>query len=102
MVPAFRPKSSMQAPSAAEYSQKCTPHPTPGTRSKKTNSLGLPSYRRRPQPRLFVAEADAQRLGLAYQVALGVDKLELAGDILERHVAHLAVTQGDHVAKLAA
>ena len=49
MVPAFRPKSSMQAPSAAEYSQKCTPHPTPGTRSKKTNSLGLPSYRRRPQ-----------------------------------------------------
>ena len=48
MVPAFRPKSSMQAPSAAEYSQKCTPHPTPGTRSKKTNSLGLPSYRRRP------------------------------------------------------
>ncbi len=49
MVPAFRPKSSMQAPSAAEYSQKCTPHPTPGTRSKKTNSLDLPSYRRRPQ-----------------------------------------------------
>ena len=49
MVPAFRPKSSMQAPSAAEYSQKCTPHPTPDTRSKKTNSLGLPSYRRRPQ-----------------------------------------------------
>ena len=33
MVPAFRPKSSMQAPSAAEYSQKCTPHPTLGTRS---------------------------------------------------------------------
>ena len=33
MVPAFRPKSSMQAPLAAEYSQKCTPHPTPGTRS---------------------------------------------------------------------
>ena len=54
------------------------------------------------QPRLFVAEADAQRLGLAYQVALGVDKLELAGDILERHVAHLAVAQGNHVAKLAA
>ena len=54
------------------------------------------------QPRLFVAEADAQRLGLAHQIALGVDKLELAGDILERHVAHLAVTQGDHVAKLAA
>ena len=49
MVPAFRPKSSMQAPSAAEYSQKCTPHPTPGTRSKKTNSHGLLSYRRRPQ-----------------------------------------------------
>ena len=49
IVPAFRPKSSMQAPSAAEYSQKCTPHPTPGTRSKQTNSLGLPSYRRRPQ-----------------------------------------------------
>ena len=42
MVPAFLPKSSMQAPSAAEYSQKCTPHPTPGTRSKKTNSLDLP------------------------------------------------------------
>ena len=54
------------------------------------------------QPRLFVAEADAQRLGLAHQVALGVDILELAGDILERHVAHLAVTQGNHVAKLAA
>lgn len=100
MVPAFRPKSSMQAPSAAEYSQKCTPHPTPGTRSKKTNSLGLPSHRRRP--RLFVAEADAQRLGLAHQIALGIDILELAGDILERHVTHLAVTQGDHVAKLAA
>ena len=33
MVPAFRPKSSMQAPSAAEYSQKFTPHPTLGTRS---------------------------------------------------------------------
>ncbi len=54
------------------------------------------------QPRLFVAEADAQRLGLAYQIALGVDKLELAGDLLERHMAHLAVTQGNHVAKLAA
>lgn len=54
------------------------------------------------QPRLFVAEADAQRLGLAYQVALGVDKLELAGDILERHVAHLAVAQSNHIAKLAA
>ena len=57
MVPAFRPKSSMQAPSAAEYSQKCTPRPTPGTRSKKTNSLDLPSYRRRPQglppPQIF-------------------------------------------------
>ena len=49
IVPAFRPKSSMQASSAAEYSQKCTPHPTLGTRSKKTNSLGLPSCRRRPQ-----------------------------------------------------
>lgn len=48
MAPAFRPKFSMQAPSAAEYSQKCTQHPTLGTRSKKTNSLGLPSYRRRP------------------------------------------------------
>ena len=51
------PKSSMQVPSAAEYSQKCTPHPTPGTRSKKTNSLDLPSYRRRPQglppPQIF-------------------------------------------------
>lgn len=54
------------------------------------------------QPRLFVAEADAQRLGLAHQIALGVDKLELAGDLLERHVAHLAVAQGNHVAKLAA
>ena len=54
------------------------------------------------QPRLFVAEADAQRLGLAHQIALGVDILELAGDLLERHVAHLAVAQGDHVAKLAA
>ena len=53
-------------------------------------------------PRLFVAEADAQRLGLAHQIALGVDILELAGDLLERHVAHLAVAQGDHVAKLAA
>ena len=102
MAPAFRPKSSMQAPTAAENSQKCTLHPTLGTRSKKANSLGLLSYRRRPQPRLFVAEADAQRLGLAHQIALGVDKLELASDILERHVAHLAVTQGDHVAKLAA
>ena len=49
IAPAFRPKSSMQAPPNAEYSQKCTPHSTPGTRSKKTNSLGLPSYRRRPQ-----------------------------------------------------
>lgn len=56
----------------------------------------------RLQPRLFVAEADAQRLGLAHQVALGIDILELAGDLLERHVAHLAVAQGDHVAKLAA
>lgn len=56
----------------------------------------------RLQPKLFVAEADAQRLGLAHQVALGIDILELAGDILERHVTHLAVTQGDHVAKLAA
>ena len=27
-------------PPNAEYSQKCTPHPTPGTRSKKTNGLG--------------------------------------------------------------
>lgn len=54
------------------------------------------------QPRLFVAEADAQRLGLAHQIALGVDIFELAGDLLERHVAHLAVTQGNHVAKLAA
>ena len=54
------------------------------------------------QPRLFVAEADAQRLGLAHQIALGVDILELAGDLLERHVAHLAVAQGNHVAKLAA
>ena len=43
------------------------------------------------QPRLFVAEADAQRLGLAHQIALGVDIFELAGDLLERHVAHLAV-----------
>lgn len=100
IVPAFRPKSSMQASSAAEYSQKCTPHPTLGTRSKKTNSLGLRWGRF--QPRLFVAEADAQRLGLAHQIALGVDILELAGNILERHVAHLAVTQGNHVAKLAA
>lgn len=48
IVPAFRPKSSMQVPSAAEYSQKCTPHPTLGTRSKKTNSLILLSCRRRP------------------------------------------------------
>lgn len=40
MVPAFRPKSSMQAPPDAENSQKCTPLPTLGTRSKKTNSLG--------------------------------------------------------------
>lgn len=136
MVPAFRPKSSMQAPSAAEYSQKCTLHPTLGTRSKKTNSRGEhvnagpsdPARRFRLatfdgvkggakskyvgrgrrarwdgfRPRLFVAEADAQRLGLAHQVALGIDILELAGDILERHVTHLAVTQGDHVAKLAA
>lgn len=54
------------------------------------------------QPGLFVAEADAQRLGLAHQITLGVDKLELAGDILERHVAHFAVAQGNHVAKLAA
>ena len=54
------------------------------------------------QPRLFVAEADAQRLGLAYQIALGIDILELASDLFERHVAHLAVTQGNHVAKLAA
>lgn len=54
------------------------------------------------RPRLFVAEADAQRLGLAHQIALRVDKLELTGDLLEWHVAHLAVAQGDHVAKLAA
>lgn len=143
-APAFRPKSGMQEPSGAEYSQKCTPHPTPGLRGKKANRLGpqlpqevpratsqiFPQDGRTPpreahggvltcpktiwevspgasdggwfQPRLFVAEADAQRLGLAYQVALGVDKLELAGDLLERHVAHLAVAQGDHVAKLAA
>ena len=39
-APAFRPKSSMQTPSAAEYSQKCTSHPTLGTCSKKANSLG--------------------------------------------------------------
>ena len=136
IVPAFRPKSSMRASSAAEYSQKCTPHPTLGTRSKKTNCLGEyvnegpsdPARRFRLatfdgvkggaksqyvgrgrrarwdgfRPRLFVAEADAQRLGLAHQVALGVDKLQLAGDIFERHVAHLAVTQSNHVAKLAA
>lgn len=136
MVPAFRPKSSMQAPSAAEYSQKCTLHPTLGTRSKKTNSRGEhvnagpsdPARRFRLatfdgvkggakskyvgrgrrarwdgfRPRLFVAEADAQRLGLAHQIALGVDILELAGDLLERHVAHFAVAQGNHVAKLAA
>lgn len=56
----------------------------------------------RLQPRLFVAEADAQCLGLAHKIALGVDILELAGDLLERHVTHLAVTQGNHVAKLAA
>lgn len=63
-------------------------------------SPGAPMGRFRP--RLFVAEADAQRLGLAHQIALGIDKLELAGDILERHVAHLAIAQGNHVAKLAA
>ena len=40
MAPAFRPKSSMQVPPDAENSQKCTPLPTLGTRSKKTNSLG--------------------------------------------------------------
>ena len=39
----------MQAPTAAENSQKCTLHPTLGIRSKKTNSRGLLSYRRRPQ-----------------------------------------------------
>ena len=49
MAPAFRPKSSMQAPTAAENSRKCTFHPTLRTRSKKANSLGLLSYRRRPQ-----------------------------------------------------
>ena len=49
MAPAFRPKSSMQAPTAAENSRKCTLHPTLGTRSKKANSLGLPSCRRRPR-----------------------------------------------------
>ena len=136
MAPAFRPKSSMQAPTAAENSRKCTLHPTLGTRSKKTNSLGecvnegpsAPARRFRLatfdgvkggaiskyvgrgrrarwdgfRPRLFVAEADAQRLGLTHQIALGVDILELAGDILERHVAHLAVAQSNHVAKLAA
>ena len=32
MGPAFRPKPSMQAPAGAEYSQKCTSHPTPGKR----------------------------------------------------------------------
>ena len=33
MAPAFRPKSSMQVTLAAEYSQKCTPHPNLDTRS---------------------------------------------------------------------
>ena len=143
MVPAFRPKSSMQASSAAENSQKCTSllHQAPVARRRiapaSPVTAGAPgltsqifpprmdpavrSARRGPdmseddlggkpwvsgwgrfQPRLFVAEADAQRLGLAHQIALGVDKLELAGDLLERHVAHLAVAQGNHVAKLAA
>ena len=49
MVPAFRPKSSMQASPAAENSQNASPLLHPGTRSKKTNSPGLPSYRRRPR-----------------------------------------------------
>ena len=66
MAPAFRPKSSMQAPTAAENSRKCTLHPTLGTRSKKANSLGLLSYRRRPQglpPKSFrrTEEAPAAR-----------------------------------------
>ena len=41
MVPAFRQKYSMQAPSTAENSQKCTPHPTPGERQPENSAHPL-------------------------------------------------------------
>lgn len=41
MAPDFRPKTSMQAPSTAENSQKCTPRPTPGERQPKKRARPL-------------------------------------------------------------
>ena len=41
MAPAFRQKYSMQAPSTAENSQKCTPHPTPGERQPENSAHPL-------------------------------------------------------------
>ena len=38
MAPDFRPKTSMQAPSTAENSQKCTPRPTPDERQPKNRA----------------------------------------------------------------
>lgn len=49
----------------------------------------------------LVAEGDAEQLGLLDELAVGVDVLELAGHLLERHACHLAVELSDHVAKLA-
>lgn len=45
MTTPFRPKSSMQVPPSAEYSQKCTPHATPGKRQPdyRARSLLQPS-----------------------------------------------------------
>ena len=41
MAPDFCPKTSMQAPSTAENSQKCTPRPTPGERQPKKRARPL-------------------------------------------------------------
>ena len=51
---------------------------------------------------LLVAEADPERLGLADEVACGVDVLELAGDLGQGDVGHLAAHLRDHVPVLAA
>lgn len=115
-APAARRRIASASPVTAGDPRACLPNLSAGRKDPAARSArrgpdmseddlgGKPWGLRwgRFQPRLFFAEADAQRLGLAHQITLGVDKLELTGDLLERHVAHLAVAQSDHVAKLAA
>ena len=67
------------------------------TAQKDTRASRTPSR----EPRLLVAEADAQLAGLADEVALGVDVLQLAGDVGQGHAGHLAVDLGDQEAVVA-